>query len=662
MKIALLSGTMSTQLHGRFDVERLFEGRALTGSESSFFNIARGLRALGHDVDVYCDCVAEMSSGAPKLHGAKVHFHDVDIPDGYDATIASSEPDLLRKVKGGLRLVQQQLNDFAYCKPGFDDHVEAYVFASKVHAEVIGGQANLRPSKITHIPNSIDIEMVDEVVAETIRTDNQRPHKAVWCSSPDRGLHRLLEMWPEVRRKVPDATLEIYYRFDPWYESCKSLDNWAGVRARFIGECLRRLGRDGANGVFIRGPQSNKVMLSKLASSRVLPYTCEPIRFTEGFAVSVLDACATGCVPIISDVDALGDIYQGAAHIIPGSIVENHDAWVDAIVRAMTDDEWAGDVIARSTVFARRFHFKEVARKWEQLISTPHIQRAVMSSPRSASPVVEPLAPQETVLTIERKESMVMIVPVSHRDLELPEILTRMAAQGLTEQRTGVFGSRGRYYHYKFICSPMLNCHPSWWSLSDEMVVRDLWWHINPGDVVVDAGAAYGSYSLTALAMGASRIIAWTPEEHEALVANLHLNNWQHRGEVFSNGLWSRSGWLAIWPHAPKPQFFESKPETMPEGATALFPVVSMDDALLPMEPEKIDWFKMDVEGCEVEVLRGASQLVRKYRPKLLVENHLFKDAGIKVAFGALLHAICPAYKEVGTRPYATVSHSLWSV
>jgi FkbM family methyltransferase len=196
------------------------------------------------------------------------------------------------------------------------------------------------------------------------------------------------------------------------------------------------------------------------------------------------------------------------------------------------------------------------------------------------------------------------------------------------------------------------------------MSVRDTWWHINPGDVVIDAGAAYGSYALAALAMGASRVIAWTPEEHLELAANIHLNNWQDRADIWNNGLWSETGWLAIWPYAPKPQFFREKPVTMPEGATALFPVICMDDALGagPGAPDRVDWLKMDVEGCEVEVLRGAQALVRRFTPKILVENHLFKDAEIKNKFGELLRQINPVYKEIGTMPYASVSHTLWSI
>lgn len=145
------------------------------------------------------------------------------------------------------------------------------------------------------------------------------------------------------------------------------------------------------------------------------------------------------------------------------------------------------------------------------------------------------------------------------------------------------------------------------------------------------------------------------------MAANFLLNNWQSKTEVRSNGLWSKSGWLAIWPHAPLPVFFETKPEKRPEGATALFPVTTMDEDLSTTLLLRVDWLKFDVEGCEVEILRGARELVNKFRPQILVENHLFKDKTIKDQFGKLLLEICPRYQEVGTMPYGQVSHTFWS-
>ena len=92
----------------------------------------------------------------------------------------------------------------------------------------------------------------------------------------------------------------------------------------------------------------------------------------------------------------------------------------------------------------------------------------------------------------------------------------------------------------------------SYETFDDETAVRLELWTVGPGDVVFDIGAAYGSYTLTALAMGASRVYAWAPQGHpvgpademeaDYLEASLALNGWSERARVFRDGLYSRSG------------------------------------------------------------------------------------------------------------------------
>ena len=38
-----------------------------------------------------------------------------------------------------------------------------------------------------------------------------RDYKIIYTSSYDRGLQHLLDMWPDIKKEVPEATLDIYY-------------------------------------------------------------------------------------------------------------------------------------------------------------------------------------------------------------------------------------------------------------------------------------------------------------------------------------------------------------------------------------------------------------------------------------------------------------------
>ena len=40
----------------------------------------------------------------------------------------------------------------------------------------------------------------------------------------------------------------------------------------------------------------------------------------------------------------------------------------------------------------------------------------------------------------------------------------------------------------------------------------------------------------------------------------------------------------------------------------------------------QLDWLKIDVEGCEDRVLRGAADTLKRCKPTVIVESHIFLD------------------------------------
>ncbi len=187
----------------------------------------------------------------------------------------------------------------------------------------------------------------------------------------------------------------------------------------------------------------------------------------------------------------------------------------------------------------------------------------------------------------------------------------------------------------------------SWFTYEDEAVVRDRDWTIVEGDVVLDVGCAYGSYVLTALATGAAMVHTWNPNanENNYMRASLELNGWLDKCVIHEDGLWSKTGFL----RDTDLEFTEDVP------VEAAFPVRTLDSYELGLD--KVDWLKLDVEGAEVEVLKGAEQLIRKFTPKVVVENHQFKDATIEARVKAFLGNL--GYEEVRVVQYHGVSHGL---
>ena len=83
-------------------------------------------------------------------------------------------------------------------------------------------------------------------------------------------------------------------------------------------------------------------------------------------------------------------------------------------------------------------------------------------------------------------------------------------------------------------------------------------------------------------------------------------------------------------------------------GATRMVEVVRLDDFSLARELPRVDLIKIDVEGYELNVLRGAMDLLKKHRPILFVElddNNLIDQGDSALTLIRFLGEV--GYKEI---------------
>jgi FkbM family methyltransferase len=219
--------------------------------------------------------------------------------------------------------------------------------------------------------------------------------------------------------------------------------------------------------------------------------------------------------------------------------------------------------------------------------------------------------------------------------------------------------------------------HASWFSFDDEQELRDRWWHPTAGQTVLDIGAAFGSYVLPALALGA-RVIAFNPApfDCELLEKNLELNPaWGKRCMVVREGLYSRAGHFD-----PDRCVFVDEGQTEGVASPEMMGMIGNRadggagfdkrqwlparplDSFLAERPGigAISWIKIDVEGAELEVLKGAEKCLRMYRPRILVENHEFQHKGIENEVRDYLVGLNVGYVCDGPYAHCAVSHSFY--
>ena len=142
---------------------------------------------------------------------------------------------------------------------------------------------------------------------------------------------------------------------------------------------------------------------------------------------------------------------------------------------------------------------------------------------------------------------------------------------------------------------------------------------IQPNKTFVDIGAHIGTYTWL-LGPYADKVYAYEPTKriYNHLCANILLKNLSHKVDTFNIGLSSKEGQL---------RFYERQDDGGTNGFTSYgwkednyydLPVRTLDSYKI----ENISFIKIDVEGHELEVLKGAQKTLKKSNyPPILFES-----------------------------------------
>lgn len=141
---------------------------------------------------------------------------------------------------------------------------------------------------------------------------------------------------------------------------------------------------------------------------------------------------------------------------------------------------------------------------------------------------------------------------------------------------------------------------------------------IPSGGIFIDVGAHIGKYSLK-LAMKGVKVIAIEPDPitFRALTMGTKLNRFEN----------VKSLNIALSDHNGVATFYRRRSSDAssikkPDYAIAVMKCIvkKLDTLVQEMGLRRIDYIKIDVEGAEIEVIRGSLKTLAKFKPSLIVE------------------------------------------
>ena len=185
-----------------------------------------------------------------------------------------------------------------YNLPQHLDKVSAIVCVSNWEKEQYVKFNRAPAEKIVVIPNG---------VAEEFKPNGKKSKTAIFFSAPHKGVTALPKVWKQVIKNHPDAKLKVFSSYDlygqdhvernkiPEYiEAIEELKNLSGVE---YSKCIDR-----------------EELLPHVQDAA---FFMHPNLWEETFCVSMVEAMACGCYPIVSDIGALREVSFNRGKYVP---------------------------------------------------------------------------------------------------------------------------------------------------------------------------------------------------------------------------------------------------------------------------------------------------------------------------------------------------------
>ncbi|SFF74226.1 methyltransferase, FkbM family [Salegentibacter agarivorans] len=158
--------------------------------------------------------------------------------------------------------------------------------------------------------------------------------------------------------------------------------------------------------------------------------------------------------------------------------------------------------------------------------------------------------------------------------------------------------------------------------ITKEIERYEKYYKIGRDDTVIDAGAFNGILSLVYAEKAKSgKVFSFEPDRKnlQGLDENLNLNGNPKNIQLIKEGLWSYRGEIKFYEAGSVASSSFYKAEDSQEN---IISVTSLDNFVEENNIKKIDFIKMDVEGAELNILKGARKMLSNFKPNLSIATY----------------------------------------
>ena len=201
--------------------------------------------------------------------------------------------------------------------------------------------------KTTTISHGIDIQ--------NFTLSKKKKHSLIYCSFPNRGLLPLLQMWPTLKEKWPDATLNIF---------CDMNHKWVNTHWKQNADdiCVL-LEKYKNNGVTNHGWVNQNTLRKYWSTSHIWLYPCT---FDETCCLTAYEAAASHTLIASNNRAALKDSIGNRGIIIDGNIDSNWKKNMIEELFKVVDTEKEKELIDKNYKWVSDKNFEKVVSNFEE--------------------------------------------------------------------------------------------------------------------------------------------------------------------------------------------------------------------------------------------------------------------------------------------------------
>jgi glycosyltransferase involved in cell wall biosynthesis len=195
-----------------------------------------------------------------------------------------------------------------------------------------------------------------------------KQYKCFWGSSYDRGLERLLAIWPDIKKEVPLAELHIYYGWQ-LFDAVYSRMAYNPERMAWKETVNKKMQQPG---VFHHGRVGQKQLLQEMKNYGIWAY---PTNFDEISCITAMNCQILGLIPITNNVAALKETVKYGTKV-EGDIADPEvlETYKNELISWLKSDTKQKAIRKEMCEWAtKEFSWSKVAKEWSEEFKTPKV-------------------------------------------------------------------------------------------------------------------------------------------------------------------------------------------------------------------------------------------------------------------------------------------------